>query len=154
MKQIFQLVCVTCVLALLAVPVQAQTWSAEQLEVWQVVSKQWELEMAEDDAWIEMLHDSFQSWPNEASMPLDKADTARFHAAEAGQFKIQVQDIAQVGIVVTGDTAVAHYYHTTVVEYDDGERETFEGRFTDILTRTGDGWQFVSWVGHEEVEDD
>jgi hypothetical protein len=154
MKQVFQLVYMTCVLALLALPVQAQQWAEEQLEVWQIISKHWEMEKAEDNAWIEMLHESFQSWPNDALMPLDKAGTARVAATETGRFKILVQHVAPVGIVIVGDTAVAHYYHTTIIEYKDGERETIDGRFTDILTRTGDGWQFVSWVGEEVGEDD
>ena len=110
--------------------------------------------MAGDDSWIEMLHASFQSWPNDAPMPLDKADTARFLAAEIGQFKILAQDIAPVGIVVTGDTAVAHYYHTAITKHNNGERETSVGRHTDTLTRTGDGWRFVSWVGDETSEVD
>jgi hypothetical protein len=154
MKQIFQVVYMTCALALLALPVQAQQWSPEQIEIWQTITKQWELEKAEDEAWKEMLHDSFQSWSNDDLMPFDKADTTRFADAEVGHFKILLQHIAPVGIIVTGDTAIAHYYHTTIVEHDNGEKETIDGRFTDILTRTGDGWQFVGWVGEEEAEND
>lgn len=150
MKRVFLLVCVMCLLAL---PVQPQEWSAEQLEVWQTVSKLWEMEMAGDDAWMELLHPSFQGWPYESAMPVDKTDLARFMAAERGEFKIVVQDIHPVAIVITGDTAVAHYYHTTVAEYTDGERETIDGRSTDVLTRTADGWRFVSWVGNEIPEE-
>jgi ketosteroid isomerase-like protein len=153
MKQLSQLVYMTCVLALLALPVHAQQWSPEQQEIWQLIDKQWELEQAEDNAWKAMLHDSFQSWSTDDLMPFDKADTTRFADAEAGHFKILVQHTAPVGIIVTGDTAVVHYYHTTIVEHDDGEKETIDGRFTDILTRTGDAWLFVSWVGEEEGED-
>ena len=39
-------------------------------------------------------------------------------------------------------------------EYDDGEREASDGRSTDILTRTGNGWRFVSWVHSEWGEDE
>jgi hypothetical protein len=142
-----------CVLALLALPVQAQQWSPEQQEVWQMIAKQWDLEMAEDDAWKDMLHESFQSWSIDDLMPLDKEATTRFADAEVGHFKILVQHIAPVGIIVVGDTAIAHYYHTTIVQYDDGVRETIDGRFSDILTRTGDGWKFVGWVGEETGEE-
>jgi hypothetical protein len=152
MKQAFQFVYMACVLTLLALPVQAQQWSPEQQEIWQLIAKQWELEKAEDDAWKNMLHDSFQSWSIDDLMPMDKAATTRFADAEAGHFKILVQHIAPVGIIVTGDTAIAHYYHTTIVEHDNGEKETIDGRFTDILTRTGGGWQFVGWVGEESGE--
>ena len=153
MKRVIPLVYASCVLALLALPAKAQEWSAEQLEVWEVVSKVWDLEMAGDDAWMDLLHDSFQSWPQAELMPHDKADVARFVAAEAGEVNIVLQDISPVAIIVTGDTAVAHYYHTTITEDEDGH-ETTDGRSTDILTRTRNGWRFVSWVHSEQGEDD
>ena len=153
MKQAFQLMYATCVLAMLTLPVQAQQWSPEQQEIWQVVAKQWELEKNGDDAWKDMLHESFQSWSIDDLMPFDKEATTRFADAEVDHFKIIVQHIAPVGIIVVGDTALAHYYHTTIVEHRDGELETIDGRFTDILTRTGNGWKFVGWVGEETVEE-
>lgn len=153
MKRAFQLVYMACVLALLALPVQAQQWSPEQQAVWQTIVKQWDLELAEDMAWKDMLHESFQSWTMDDLMPFDKETTTRFAEAEKGHFKILVQHIAPVGIIVVGDTAIAHYYHTTMVAYDDGQRETHDGRFTDILVRTKDGWQFVGWVGEESGEE-
>jgi hypothetical protein len=64
----------SCVLALLALPAKAQEWSAEQLEVWELVSRVWDLKMAGDDAWMDLLHDSFQSWPHAELMPHDKAE--------------------------------------------------------------------------------
>ena len=154
MKRVIQFVYVTCSLALLVLPAQAQEWSAEQLEVWEVVSTVWDKEMAGDDSWMDLLDDSFQSWPGSELMPHDKADVARFVAAEAGRFKIVLQDISPVAIIISGDTAVAHYYHTTISEYDDGEREASDGRSTDILRRTGNGWRFVSWVHSEWGEDE
>jgi len=153
MKQVVQAVCTMCVLALLALSAQAQQWSPEQQEIWQVIAKHWELEKAGDEAWKDMLHGSFQSWSVHDPMPYNKEVTERFADAEVDHFKILVQHIAPVGLIVTGDTAVAHYYHTTIVEHRDGQLETIDGRFTDILTRTGDGWQFVAWMGQEVGEE-
>jgi len=154
MKRVIQVVFVTCALALLAQPAQAQQWSADQLEVWETVSTMWDLGMADDPAWKDLIHDSFMGWVDESPMPHDKETTLRFIDAEAGHFKTLVQHITPMAIVVTGNTAVVHYVHMSITEFDDGDRETGFGRFTDVLTLTGDGWRIVSWVGHERSEED
>jgi len=154
MKRIFQLVCVTGALALLVLPAQAQEWSAEQLEVWETVTTLWQLEAAEDPAWRDMLHDSFIGWVDESPAPHDKGTTVRFLDAEAGQLRVVVQDMKPAAIVVVGNTAVAHYFHVSIIEYPDGERETTYGRQTDVLTRTEDGWRYVSWSGDERSDED
>ena len=48
-------VLVTSVLALAVwtAPAQAQTWSAEQMEVWEVELAVWELDWAGDKTWID-----------------------------------------------------------------------------------------------------
>ena len=152
MKRVLQFLCVTCVLALVARPVQAQEWSAEQLEILEMVNNQWEAEKAGDLSWIELLHASFRGWPVGAPMPIGKDAAQRFFAAEAGRDKILAYDIAPVAIIVTDGTAVAHYYYTVLTEHADGEREMTAGRSTDVLTRTEDGWRYVSWVGDERSD--
>ena len=157
MKRALHVVFVTCVLALLALPAQAQAqeWSAEQLEVWDVITTLWDLGAADDPAWKDMLHDSFVGWIGEAPTPHDKATTVAFIDAEAGQFRTVVQHVTPVAIVVAGNTAVVHYFHMAVTEFtDDDSRETTFGRMTDVLTRTGDGWRIVSWVGDERSDED
>jgi hypothetical protein len=154
MRKVLLAVCVTCVLALLASPAQAQKWSPEELEVWKVITTLWELEKAGDQSWMDTLHESYRSWPYESAMPMSKEDTVRWVESERGQFKILVQHLAPIAIVVVDDTAVVHYYHSSVAEYDDAERETIDGRATDVLVRTGDGWRILSWVGDEIGEDD
>ena len=145
----------SCAAALIALPAQAQEWSTEQLEVWETVTKQWDLEGAGDDSWLDLLHPSFLGWVDDVPMPHDKESTARFIAAESGLSTTIVQNIWPVGIAVVGDTAVVHYYSIGVVQYtDDGERETFDGHHTDVLTKTADGWRFLSILGSERSEDD
>ena len=153
MKKILLVACVMCFLALLTPPAQTQEWSAEQREVWQIITKVWEMEKAEDHSWTDLLHASYQSWPYDAPFPLDKAGTLRFLEAEEGHFKILAQQLAPIGIIIVGDTAVVHYFHTTLTEWDNGERETTDGRSTDILVRTKSGWRILSWVGNEKMED-
>jgi len=44
----------------MATPALAQTWSDEQLEVWDVVQAQWQASMEEDATWPDrFLHESF-----------------------------------------------------------------------------------------------
>jgi hypothetical protein len=144
MKQTVMFVFISCAAALTALPAQAQEWPAEQLEVWETISKQWDLARAEDDAWMDQLHPWFFGWVEEAPTPQDKEVTGRFIAAEAGQFKTLVQHIQPVGIAVVGDTAVAYYYSMSLAQYtDDGEQETFDSQHTEVLTKTADGWQFL-----------
>ncbi len=153
MKTGLLILCVPCVLALAPPSAPAQRWSGEELGIWKIISNQWKLESADDEAWIEMLHPSFLGWAKRAPMPHDKKVTVRFITAEADQFKVVVEDIQPVGIVVTGDTAVAHYYHISIQENKNGEREISTGRYTDVLIRTGDGWRFLSWVGDERLQE-
>ena len=149
MRRVFLFVCVTSFLALLTLPVQAQEWSAEQREVWDFVSKQWEMEKAGDQSWLDMFHPSFQGWPVGAPTPYGKDVVKQFFSVEAGRDDILVQHLAPISIIVTEGTAVAHYYYTLLIEHRDGERETSTGRSTDVLTKTGDGWQYLSWIGQE-----
>jgi len=150
MKRVLLSVCVTYVLALLALPAQAQEWSAEQLEVWQTISKQWDKEKAGDNTWVDDLHDSFVGWPSDSQVPHDKDDVARFVAVDSDESKIVLQHQQPLAIVVTGDTAIAHYFYTTIIEYSDGARDTVDGRATDVLVRTNDRWQILSWVTDED----
>jgi len=150
MKRVLLPVCVAYVLALLALPVQAQEWSPEQLEVWQTITKQWDMEKTGDHTWVDELHDSFVGWPSDSQVPHNKQDVARFVAIDSNGSKIVLQHQQPLAIVVSEDTAVVHYFYTTIIDYDDGDRETVDGRATDVLVRTGDRWQILSWVTDEE----
>jgi len=154
MKRVLQFLCVTFVLAALAQPVQAQEWSAEQLEVWQVISEQWELEVAGDLSWIDMLHPSFQAWPVGMPHPIGKEGVRRIYVAEADESEVLAYHLHPVAIIVEGGTAAVHYSYTILSQYEDGEREMDSGRSSDVLIRTENGWQWISWVGDERgVED-
>jgi hypothetical protein len=113
------------------------------------------LEVAGDLSWIEMLHPSFEGWPVGMPHPFDKEGVRRFVAAEAGQSEILAYSLDPLAITVTGGTAVIHYNYSLIIQYEDGEREMDVGRSSDVLIRTENGWQWISWVGDERtgVED-
>lgn len=141
--------------AWLAVPTQAQTWSSEQLEVWDVIQAQWQAAMAEDATWPErFLHESFQGWSYENPAPRDKEATDRWTRYENENSTTLMQELHPIGIVVHGNTAVVHYFYSTANENRQGERETTHGRYTDVLVRDGDSWRFIAWHGGGDPEDD
>jgi ketosteroid isomerase-like protein len=55
-----------------------------------------------------------------------------------------------MAIVIHGDVAVAHYLYTSAFENKDGEVEVNNGRYSDILIHTQDGWKFLSWHGGDD----
>lgn len=137
-----------------AAPANAQTWSAEQISVWRVIESQWEASMQKDATWPDRyLHDAFLGWANENPAPRDKASTDRWNRYSAENSTTLMQELHALGIVVTGNTAVAHYVYSVASENRDGERETTHGRYTDVLVRDGTTWRLVAWHGGDDPEE-
>ena len=61
------------------------------------------------------------------------------------QGEVVAHELSPMAIVIHGDVAVAHYLYTSAFENKDGEVEVNNGRYSDILVRTQDGWKFLSW---------
>ena len=77
-------------------------------------------------------------------------DLADSHFAAMKQFSEDIGLAFQIRddlLDVEGDTAVAHYFYTSAYEDNDDKVEVSNGRYTDILVRTEDGWKFISWHG-------
>jgi len=95
----------------MATPALAQTWSNEQLEVWDVIQAQWQASMEEDATWPErFLHESFLGWANENPAPRDEASTDKWNRYGMENSTTLMQELYPVGIIVQGNTAVAHYF--------------------------------------------
>lgn len=147
--------CAALVLAVAAPGLRAQSWSAEQQEVWSVVQAQWDAAMAEDATWTDrFLTDDFAGWSREAPAPRDKASEERWSRYGFESGSTLIQELFPMSIVVHGNTAVAHYVYSTATEDRDGERRTVHGRYTDTLVRDGDGWRFLAWHGGDDPSDD
>ncbi len=129
----------------------AQTWSAEQLDVWEVIEAQWQSVMAKDETWPNRtLHDQFRGWTNENPAPRDKSSTERWARYGNENATTLMQELFPLSIIVHENTAVAHYLYSTATENRKGERETTHGRYTDILLRDGDSWRFIAWHGGDD----
>lgn len=45
---------------------------------------------------------------------------------------------------------MVHYRYTTARENAKKERETVNGRYTDVLIKEGGRWLFISWAGGDD----
>jgi ketosteroid isomerase-like protein len=59
-------------------------------------------------------------------------------------------ELYPLSITVRGDVAVAHYLYSTAYESKDGDIKMSNGRYTDVLVRTEDGWKFLAWHGGDD----
>ena len=124
-------------------------------DVWLVIMDQWRAEQEGDDSWIDrLLSDDFSGWPKNSPAPRSKASTQMWDRFNDEQGRMVAHELFLMGIVVHGETAVAHYLYTSAYEDSDGEVTITNGRYTDVLVRTDDGWKFIAWHGGDDVVDD
>ncbi len=120
-------------------------------DVWLVIMDQWRAEQEGDDSWIDrLLSDDFSGWPTSSPAPRSKTSTQMWDRFNDEQATMVAHELFLMGIVVNGDTAVAHYLYTSAVEDNEGEVTITNGRFTDVLVRTDDGWKFIAWHGGDD----
>jgi ketosteroid isomerase-like protein len=136
--------------ALLAAPAsgRAQTWSAQQQEVWSVVQAQWQASMAKDAGWVErFLHADFRGWTAGEPAPRNRESTGRWtrYSMEGGS--TVVQELVPMAIVVHGNTAVVHYHYSQAQIDREGKHRTVHGRYTDTLVKDNNQWRFLAWNG-------
>lgn len=117
-------------------------------DVWSVVEGQWNAEEAGDKKWPErLLADNFSGWQKSSPAPRGKGSTIYWNRFTERQGKTVAHELYPLSIVVNGDVAVVHYLYTNAFEDKDKKIELTNGRFTDILVRTDDGWRFLAWHG-------
>ena len=126
----------------------AQDAAGDQANVWAVVEKQWNAVEAGDKKWMdELLADDFMGWPKNSPAPRNRASTKMWNRFNESQGKLIAHELYPLAIVVRGDVAVAHYLYTTAYKNRDDEVEMNNGRYSDVLVRTEDGWMFLTWHG-------
>jgi len=116
--------------------------------VWSVVEQAWRAERDGNERWIEsLLSADFVGWNSTAPAPRDKGSTRLWNAFNARQNGMLEYELYPLSIVVHGDTAIAHYLFTTASEEKGKQVATVNGRYTDVLVRSADGWRFLAWHG-------
>ena len=91
--------------------------------------------------------DDFTGWPKNAPAPRNKASTKMWNRFNESQGKVVAHELYPLAIVIHDNVAVAHYLYTSAYKNKDGDVEMNNGRYSDVLVRTDDGWKFLSWHG-------
>jgi len=130
---------------------QAQDAGDESADVWATVEAQWNAEEKGRKDWIDdLLTEDFAGWGKNSPAPRSKSSIAMWDRFSDQQGKMVAHELYPLSIIVHGDVAIAHYLYTSAYEESDGEVELSNGRFTDVLVRVGDGWQFIAWHGGDD----
>ncbi len=125
----------------------------EQADVWAQIEQQWTAEEKGDNKWMDrVLTDDFSGWGKSAPVPRGKASTKMWNRFNEQISEMVAHELYPLAIVVHGDVAVAHYMYTSASKdkNEGGKIETTNGRYTDILVRTPDGWKFLAWAGGDD----
>ena len=139
-------------LALAAAGAAAQDTVNDAADVWATVERQWEAEQRGDKEWLDtMLTENFSGWPKNAPAPRSKSSTKMWDRFNDDQGETVAHELYFQNIIVHGDVAIAHYLYTSA--FEEKEKKTVEvsnGRYTDVLVRTDEGWKFIAWHGGDD----
>jgi len=140
-------------LVLFAPAASAQTWTAEQQELWKLEEVQWKMSAEKDLTWIDkMVHPNISFWDNGEVAPQGKASLTRWNRYTSGNATVLEQEVFPISMTITGNVAVAQYRYKTARENYKKEKETVTGRYTDVFMKDGTQWKFIAWAGGEDVK--
>lgn len=129
----------------------AQTWSAEQQEVWRFEEQQWKMAAAKDLSWIDkMVHPNLVYWETGQPVPQNRASLQRWNKYGNDNATVLEQELFPISIVITGNIAVVNYAYQIARENYKKERETVTGRYTDVLVKEKGVWMFLTWTGGDD----
>ena len=123
----------------------------DQADVWATVEDQWDAEKNGDRKWTErMLVEDFSGWGKNSPAPRSKASTKMWDRFNDEQGSMVAHELYPLAIVVHGDLAIAHYLYSSAYQDKDDKVEMNNGRYTDVLVRTEEGWKFIAWHGGDD----
>ena len=123
----------------------------DRADVWTTVELQWNLQEKGDKNWPDdLLHDDFSGWGKSSPAPRGKVSTRMWNRFNIEINEMLAHELYPLSIVVSGDVGIAHYLYSSASKDKDGKIETVNGRYTDILIRTADGWKFIAWHGGDD----
>ena len=129
----------------------AQDAAGDRADVWSVVEQQWDAEASGDKKWMERyLADNFSGWQKDSPAPRNKSSMQMWDRFMDSQGSMVAHELYPLQIIVHDDVAIAHYMYTSAYRAKDGDVELNNGRFSDVLIRTEDGWRFLSWHGGDD----
>ena len=129
----------------------AQDTTDDEASVLLTIEREWEASRKGDQDEIDdMLTADFMGWGKNSPAPRSKTSTSNWSRFSEQMGRIVRYEIYPLSITVHGDVAVAHYLYSTAFKDKKGEIEMSNGRYTDVLVRTEDGWKFVAWRGGDD----
>jgi ketosteroid isomerase-like protein len=144
-----------CLAVLVAAPAGAADWSAAQQDVWKNVEAYWAMWAKGDiTGFTGYTHDDYMGWSVDAPMPASKTSSNKWMSFWAANNSVVMYEITPLAILIHGDTAVVHYYYSSVSKDKDGKMQNERGRWTDILVKQGDRWVLYADHGGASPEDD
>lgn len=132
---------------------EADAQVREQADVWAQIERQWTAEEKGDSKWLDaVLTDDFSGWGKGTPAPRGKSSTKMWDRFNDQISEMVAHELYPLSIVVHDDVAVAHYMYTSASKSKDkeGKIETRNGRYTDVLVRTDEGWKFLAWSGGDD----
>ena len=129
----------------------AQESADDSADVWSVIEEEWNADEKGDRKWPDRhLTDDFSGWGNDSPAPRSKSSTKMWDRFNEQLGKMLAHELYPLSIVVHNDVAVAHYLYSSAFKSKDGEIEVSNGRYTDVLVRTDEGWRFLTWHGGDD----
>ena len=149
-KQAFKLV-LTSVFLLSLTSAYAQESADDSANVWSVIEEEWNADEKGDKKWPDrLLTDDFSGWGKDSPAPRSKSSTKMWDRFSDELGEMLAHELYPLSIVVHGDVAVAHYLYSSAFQSKDGDIEMSNGRYTDVLVRSDDGWKFLAWHGGDD----
>jgi ketosteroid isomerase-like protein len=138
--------------ALLGLLVFATTFAQEvrddEADVLLTIERAWEANRKGDhDDLEDMLLDNFMGWSKSSPAPRSKTSTSRWQRLNDEVGRVMRYELYPLWVTVQDDVAVAHYLYSVALKNKDGDIEMSNGRYSDVLIRTDDGWKFLAWHG-------
>ena len=137
----------TAIFLIAAANVNAQEWTDDQLEVWQVVESAWEnWQNGNYDATFESIHEKYMGWNHEDPLPTSKEKWIKTMEMMEGYAKLSYYDLEPARIVVYKNVAVVHYYFSQTMSFTkDGETKeyNFKGKNAEFLVKEKDLWLLI-----------
>jgi len=149
MRKTLSLLCLA--LAFVSAPVAAQSWTAEQQELWKLEELQWKMNAAKDQSWIsKMVHPNMSAWENDSPAPQSMASLTKWNRYGATQSTTLEYEIYPIAATITGNVAVMQYTYRSASENAKKESRYANGRWTDVLIKENGTWKFITWAGGED----
>jgi len=129
----------------------AQDIRDDEADVLITIEREWEASLKGDQDRIDdMLTADFMGWGKNSPAPRTKTSFSQWNRYNEKIRSLERYEIYPLSITVNGDVAVAHYLYSSAFKDKDGKIEMANGRYTDILVRTEDGWKFIAWAGGDD----